>query len=260
MPAPDLRARSVSELVDAAVALYRQNAAQYILVAALAYAPLLILQLLLPGALGRTPDAPDAAAGVSFIVTSLASLVTYALVSGAVIGAGSQIYLGHHVDLATIVRETLPRMPALILSGLYRGFFYALGLLLFLVGSLYFIAKYFAVDPAIVIEGKSAGAALSRSADLSKGRKRHILNTLLLVYITYFVLLMGLTIVGALAGSEVVVLVVSSLFTIVVYPVIALTQMLLYYDARIRAEGFDLEHMAGALDAAQGGRGGASVA
>jgi hypothetical protein len=37
--------------------------------------------------------------------------------------------------------------------------------------------------------------------------------------------------------------------TIMVYPVVAITEALLYYDTRIKSEGLDIELMAGALDA-----------
>jgi hypothetical protein len=41
--------------------------------------------------------------------------------------------------------------------------------------------------------------------------------------------------------------VLQSLYTVVAYPLIGITQMILYYDTRIRAEGFDIELMTGAL-------------
>ena len=34
------------------------------------------------------------------------------------------------------------------------------------------------------------------------------------------------------------------------YPVVAITEALLYYDARIQSEGLDIELMAGALESA----------
>ena len=45
---------------------------------------------------------------------------------------------------------------------------------------------------------------------------------------------------------------VSSVAAIPVYPVVAITEALLYYDARIRSEGLDIELMTDALDAPSG--------
>jgi hypothetical protein len=50
--------------------------------------------------------------------------------------------------------------------------------------------------------------------------------------------------------SNVVTIMVATLFTIVGAPIIAITNMILYYDCRIRGEGFDIEHMAAAMDRA----------
>jgi hypothetical protein len=43
--------------------------------------------------------------------------------------------------------------------------------------------------------------------------------------------------------------VLQTLYTVVAYPLVGITQMILYYDARIRAEGFDIEVMTGSLGA-----------
>ncbi len=147
----------------------------------------------------------------------------------------------------------LPRVPAVLLGGFLKYLLMMVGLLCFLVGILYVFARYFAVATSIVLEGRGAVGALARSSELSRGRKRHILNTLLLVAIMYFFLSLGATAVARLTGSSVVILVVSTAFTIVAYPVVGLTEMVLYYDARIRAEGFDIEMMARGLEPAAPG-------
>jgi hypothetical protein len=55
--------------------------------------------------------------------------------------------------------------------------------------------------------------------------------------------------VGALLlGSLVAQAIVVSIYTILVYPVIAITEALLYYDARIKSEGLDIQLMASELD------------
>ena len=60
--------------------------------------------------------------------------------------------------------------------------------------------------------------------------------------------------VGGLTKSTVLVHRPLHRFQIVAYPVVGLTGMLLYYDCRIRGEGFDIERMA----ASHGGRPGAA--
>ena len=90
------------------------------------------------------------------------------------------------------------------------------------------------------------------STSLTSGRKRHVLNTLLLVWIIYVLLSGCLLFATAAMKSQVLTLVVGSVYQIVAYPVFGLTTMLLYYDCRIRAEGFDIEQMAASLGAGPG--------
>ena len=241
-----LRSRTVSEIVDAAFALYRRNAMQYILVTALASSPLLILQLLLPDA---AQPAPGNLLSWPVVALSVASWITYSLMSAVVVKLGSQVYLGAEPDLAQTVREVLPQLPAVMVAGLLKATLLFAGLLCFLVGAIYVVARFFAVSTTVVLEGQGPFSAFGRSSELSRGRKRFIFNALILVWIIYTVLNFGVLSLAGIPKSAVITIVASSAFTIVAYPVIALTEMLLYYDARIRGEGFDIEQMAAALDA-----------
>ena len=247
-----LRARSVSEIVDATFQLYRQDALQYISITALAYAPWVILRLLfLPGQ-GLTPAGPNVPTTtlLVLVVGGLGTWFSFALMSAVIVRLGSDAYLGEPGgrDIWRTVREVLPRFPAILLAGIYKYLLLVLGILCFLFGAFYVVARYFAVDAAIVLEGRTAWQALGRSSALSKGRKRHILNALVLIWIIYFVLNVGVTLTAQIGGSAVVMLVASTAFTIVAYPLIGLTEMILYYDARVRGEGLDIELMAQGLD------------
>jgi hypothetical protein len=240
-----LRARTVSEIVDTAFALYRQHAAQYILVTAVAFSPLLILQLLLPDSMQPSPGN----LGVSVYGTAVASWLTYSLMSAVLVKLASQTYLGGQPNLGETWREVAPQIPAILVASLLKAVLLFVGLFAFIVGAFYVVARFFAVSTAIVLEDKGPWEAFGRSSELSRGRKRFILNALLLVYIIYTILSYGVLGLVGLIGNPIVAIVGSSVFTIVAYPLIGLTEMLLYYDARIRNEGFDIEQMAAAIDA-----------
>jgi hypothetical protein len=249
-----LRARSVSEIVDAAFQLYRRDAAQYVLVTAIAYAPWLVAQLLLLAAQGNAGTLSTTATGLA-VILGIGSWVAFSVMSAVVIRFGSDAYLDERPDLASSVRRVLPRVPAIMGAAILLSLLLALGLLVFFVGVLYVLARYFAVFQAIVLENAGVGEAFARSSALSKGRKRHVLNTLLLVFLIYFVLLIAVQMIAAMFSSQVIAMVLQTLFTIVAYPLIGISQMLLYYDARIRAEGFDIEMMAGSLRPVDGATG-----
>jgi len=246
-----LRPRTVSELVDAAIALYKRDAALYILAAAIGYTPYLILELffLRPDSLSN-----PFAGGLVTIVLSLASLVTTSFMSAVVVKLGSQAYLGNAPDLATTVAEVAPRVPALVVAAILKAALIIIGAMFLLVGALYVVARYFAVASVVVLEDKGPLSAFGRSSELSVGRKGHLLKALLLVFLIYFVLSLGVTAFASLAHSTVVTRVATAAWTIVGWPLVGLTEMVLYYDARIRGEGFDLEHLAASLDAGTAAR------
>jgi hypothetical protein len=239
-----LRARTVSEIVDAAFALYRQHATQYILVTAVAFSPLLIIQLFLTDATQPSVTNLTAVYG-----TAVASWLTYSLMSAVLVKLASQAYLGNQPNLGETLRAVVPQVPAILVASLLKAVLLFLGLFAFIVGAFYVIARYFAVSTVIVLEGKGPWEAFGRSTILSRGRKRFILNALLLVYIIYTLLSYGVLALVGITGNQIVTIVGSSVFTIVAYPLIGLTEMVLYYDTRIRGEGFDIEQMAAAIDA-----------
>ncbi|MDQ6610910.1 MAG: glycerophosphoryl diester phosphodiesterase membrane domain-containing protein [Gemmatimonadota bacterium] len=242
----NLRTRSVSEIVDAAFALYRRNAMQYIVITALATAPQLILTLLIQGTV--QPKAPGDL--LRLLPVYLLGIVTYSLVAGVVMRMGSDVYLGEEPDVGRTVKAVLPRVPALITGTLVTAILAAISMVLFILPVFYVLARFFAVQPAIVLENKGPLAALSRSGTLSYGRKWPILGTLVLVWGIFMILSVGITLLVTMIGSTILVLIASTLFSVLASPILHLVGMVLYYDARIRAEGFDVEHMSQSLGAA----------
>jgi len=239
-----LRPRSASEIVDAAFQILRAHYAQFVMCSALAYTPWLIVELMLAGSgsLAATPSMS------SSLVLVIGGWLMYALMSAVLIVCASQAYLGESVDVGIAVRRVLPRLPTVLLGAIVR---YACILLtaLTVVGPIYFAARLFALTPTIVLESESVRGALRRSSLLSAGRKWHVLNTLGLVAIIYWILLLGVQGAALWLGNKMLLMVVTAAFTIMVYPAVGITEALLYFDTRIKSEGLDIELMAGALDA-----------
>jgi hypothetical protein len=69
-----------------------------------------------------------------------------------------------------------------------------------------------------------------------------------LASLIYWVLAFGVQIGVAIVGNLFVQAIVGAVVTVMVYPVVAIAEALLYYDTRIKSEGLDIELMAGALD------------
>lgn len=257
MPAPVLRPRSASEIVDAAFQLLRAHYGQLVTCSAIAYAPLLLLRLLVVGDPMRFLGADPAAIQNDVLWATLAAFLggwlTFSLMSAVLQVCASQAYLGEEVDVGAAVRVALPRAPRVLAAAVLRFVAMAMGFTLFLFPVLWVVALLFAVTPIIVLERGGVWAALGRSAALSRGRKWHILNTLGLVAIIYYVIVLGVSLLGSIGGNFTISTTVSAVATVLVYPVVAITEALLYYDARIRSEGLDIELMTGALDPSPAG-------
>jgi len=120
--------------------------------------------------------------------------------------------------------------------------------------------RYGVAVPALVIEGLSPTAAIRRSIELTDGRLgRVLLLVICATLITYaaVVLFQGPFIAGALmAGLEttpgfwlnILGAVTGTIGTTLTTPFLIIGLALIYYDARIREEGFDLELSLAALD------------
>lgn len=245
-----LRPRSPSEIVDAAFQILRAHYAQFVMCAAIAYVPLLVLRLALledPRRMIERAAAQQPFWTWQYIVVTAASLVTYVLIGAVLVTITSQAYLGETVDAAEAVRRVGRRLAGIFVASLVSSIAIIVGLMLFIFPGIYLTARYFAVNSVLLLEDTSVVTAFQRSATLSKDRKRHIINTIGLAFLIFYVLLFGVTVISMMIGGYVLQTVASTVGVILIYPMVAITNVLLYYDARIQSEGLDLELMAGAL-------------
>src|SRR5256885_1025364 len=261
-----LRARSVTEIVDAAFQVYKRDAIEYVLVTAIAYAPLVVAQLIFIRGFTLAASSRINLSSTTAIVLGLLGFFSYALMNAAISRFSSDVYLDRPTGLAMVIRSVVPTVPRLIGATILFALVVMLGFIPVLIGAaitsalliflgvvfsffwvFYAFARFFAVFQIIVLENRGIITAFSRSGVLSRGRKGHIILTLMLVIVIFSVLSIAVTMVAALMGNAAGSVVLQSLYTGVAYPLIGITQMILYYDTRIRAEGFDIEVMTGAL-------------
>lgn len=257
MTVPSLRARSATEIVDASFQILKAHYAQLVVCSAIAYVPLLLLRLFVIGDtarfLGASPGAMRAGLMMTTIWSMLGSWITFAIMDAVLLVCASQAYLGERVDVGDAVRRVLPRTIAVLVSSLLKYVLMIVAFVLFVFPMLYVVARYFAITQAIVLEDAGVFGSFSRSSALSNGRKMHVLGTLLLVVVIYYLLVFGISLVASIPGNFVLQTVASGVASILVYPVVAIAETLLYYDARIQSEGLDVELMTGALAPASPG-------
>jgi hypothetical protein len=144
-----------------------------------------------------------------------------------------------------------------VVSGLLMVF----GMMALFLGTCWMMLRYGMSVPALVVENLSPNDAIRRSIELTQGRLgRVFLLVLCAMMVTYAAMLIfqgPFTVAALMAGPESVLgfwlniagAVTGTIGTTFTTPFLIIGLALLYYDARIREEGFDLELTLQALDA-----------
>jgi hypothetical protein len=234
-----LRQRSSTELVDATFQVYRKDPLPFILTGAVVYVPWLLIRLLFGFGLGDQPtDIGEtfAMAGGILVVYAIASAITSLLTR--------DVYFNRPADFGAAVRGALPKVPSIIIATALSFVAYFFGLLLLILPFFYVLARLFALRQAVMLEDKSVGAAFSRTSQLSRGITGHVFLTLMLVAVLTMAVNIGAAMLALMIPSVIAQNVLTTAVTTVVFPLFGITETLLYYDARIRKEGFDVEYLA----------------
>ncbi|MFZ3266257.1 MAG: glycerophosphoryl diester phosphodiesterase membrane domain-containing protein [Terriglobales bacterium] len=260
----DLRPLTLGELLDRCFFLYRKNFLLFSGIMALPYLVLLAFQL---AGIGFQTWRSTAGVAVSVLWT-LATLVLTLGVTAASQGA-TVIAVSHlHLDQPTSIMESFAGIKgrilylALIMIG--YGIGVGVGFVLLIVPGIILALMWALTIPVAVLEDKGLRDSVNRSAELTKGsRGRVFVVYLLFLVLTYAVIMVWelpiLAVVGVTARSHPGVgvplwaLIALQVGTFVsqclVGPLMTIGLSLLYYDQRVRKEGFDLQHMMATLDA-----------
>jgi len=302
VPADAFRPRSISELLDASIQLFRTH-----------YSELLVMSMIavLPQVAANTynlavliPKYGDRATLYSLPVT-LVALLWFVLADSALLVAASDAYLGLGIDRRKAFRQALGRSGTIVWASVLKylfiwlifmavmiATFVAAGVvgavasgigaavggvgitgrpgtallvvmavlavlvtLAILVFMMIPFARLFAYRVAIVLERRGASASLHRSSNLVRGSTVKVILTFLLVlaiYLAVYGLIFAM--VAIPSGSVLIAQSTVGVLGLFIYPIIPIVTTLLYYDLRIRKEGYDIELMAGELDSGLGMR------
>jgi hypothetical protein len=249
-----LRPLSTSELLDRTFHLYRNNFLLFVGITALPQLVALALQL---GTATMILQRQLAGVGVMSIAAGLASYIAIEVSHAATIMAVSNLHLDREASIGSSYSLARPSMLRVV--GISMGVAIATGiaLMFLIVPGIYLALAWSLSIPVTVIEGGGLNASTKRSKSLSKGsRGRIFVVALLMIVLTWVV--SALIQFGFLASSGVVGLhdpasrqaltvVVQAaggfISTSLVGPLLTIALTLVYYDQRVRKEGFDLQLM-----------------
>ena len=290
----DLRPLSIGELLDRTFRIFRKHFLTFVLIAIIMQLPVSILQVgsalmvnnFALGTMAGNPfDNPEIILPTMLVSLGIgfASFIITQVGTAALTQAVSDSYLGRTVSFDSAFSRMGNTWFKLILATIVGGFFMfgllipimlgsfipCLGFFIALIGMFFLGAVasilFSLLPPVVVLERASVIDAVKRAWTLSRLRFWWVLGYLVLLTVLTFVIIFGpAAIIGVVLGlvlGEMSILVQSIVqqsatlvLTAVFLPIRIAAITLMYFDLRIRFEGFDLVVLASAnetvLDAA----------
>jgi len=253
-----LRPLSLSELLDRTFFLYRKHFILF--VGIIAIPQLAVLGVQIGGAALRLRGSMIAAA-LGTLVGVVVNLIALTASHAATVMAVSDVHLERPTSIGAAFAAIKGRLLGVmgIMFGVGLGIF--IGLLLLIIPGIYLALAWSLAIPVTVLEGTGLNDTVTRSSFLTKGdRGRVFVIYLLLVilewvvmFIIQFPLLLVVGIIGirdpvqAQGWMTIFSSIGAFLSTSLVGPLLTIGLTLIYYDERVRKEGFDLQLMMATL-------------
>ena len=248
---PLLLERSLGDILNETFVIYGRHFAKFLGLAGAVQIPATLILL-----------APIENAAI-YIILNLISLIALVSIFGATIYAVGQHYLTDSVTVVDCYRRLIWRLVSMAILAAIFAVITIMGLLLlsfvgvtlysFAVATMLILGAYIVpalVGPVVIIEGVKTIAALQRAFELARQNVLRMIWDLLVFFLVAF----GLGFVlftpfilffpsetDALSRTLVVVSLIAP--AVVVPPVLSIAITLLYYDLRVRNEGFNIEKL-----------------
>ena len=186
-------------------------------------------------------------------ISSLLQVCAVLLATAACFRAIAQAYLGEETDWRSSLAYALHLAPSLLLLTLLYVLGIVLGLFAFVAPGIWLYVAWAFAMPVLLVEGVRGRAALGRSFRLVQGRWWRTFGVIVVGFL--FALIMSTLVQAAFfvgiavgADNDTLVLVLSAVAGIlglaVSTPFQAALLTVLYFDLRVRKEGFDLQLLA----------------
>ena len=250
MRVPVLRPMSLGEVLDTAFGIYRQLFIPLLVVSILTQSIPLAIGLFVEAAGGITqqPGLWALSMGLSLVLGSVGTAASTFLIA--------ETYLGSTLPVGEAFLRSTPYMGRLIGTSLLVSLMMGLGFLLLVVPGVIIACGLILTPAALVLEDIPGGtAAMGRSWALTKGQRGKIFGSLMVAVILLFIpgMAIGAFAVASASGDmtettlKLMSQLVVSVLQILVYPFFYALTTVLYYDMRVRKEGYDLEMLATSL-------------
>jgi hypothetical protein len=262
-----LRPLGLGELLDRSFFLYRKHFVLFVGIVALPHLIVLAVQLIGVGFGSQSGGMFAARYWLWLMPTLVIQLIVSAASQGATVIAVSNVHLDREATISSAFAGIKGRILGLSGIMIVVGIGVVIGCFFLLIPGVFLALVLALVIPAAVLEGTGLVDSIARSWELTKGTRLRIL----VIYILYlfllyaFILLWEIPVIAGIgvfasrhhAGlvplwTQIVIPICSFLSVSLATPLITIALSLVYYDQKIRREGFDLQHMMSMLDSAPG--------
>lgn len=277
-----LRPMSYGDILDEMFDLYKSNFVLFVGIIALVYIPLNFVSHLVTSAAtremlsnativnpGSSPADPGAAfdalgpmwlmLGKLWLLAAI-SLPFHFMAMGASTWAISKRYLGETVTILSAYKDIRTRLLPLIVTSIPVVIVVYLGLACCCLPGIPLVILAAFVPSVIILENKGYIDAIVRSAELAAKEWSRILVVLILLTVLWVLVIAVVTVPFQVLTSDakpdalisgplgIVYSLTQGIAQCVATPIWLITLVLLYYDVRVRREGFDLELLAASIN------------
>jgi hypothetical protein len=187
-------------------------------------------------------------------VVGILTLILYAIATAACFKAVGDAYLGSRADWRTSLSFAARRFHSVLWVTFLATIVSTLALILIIVPGVWLWFSFSMAVPVLLFEGVKGTSALSRSFRLVRGRWWAVAGAILCGYLIAAVIggvlqslvsaLVFTDVGNSVLGVAVVNAVANGIGQLVTTPFPAAVTAVVYYDLRVRKEGFDLQLMA----------------
>ena len=244
-----LRPFTVGEMIDAAFTIYKSRFKQLITVAAVIVVPLGIIQALLLASILTNPEEASLEGIGGLGAVAIAGLIVTQVATAALTLAVAGAYLNDDSTWQSVLGSAFGRMFTILGASILFALALFAGLFGLIVGAAIVGAGLGVFMPALMVERIGATASLSRSWGLTSGNRGRVFGMWLVATIIASIV-NGITgsVLGLAFSTEASAILANQLLAIVgavlTAPFMAAIVVVIYFDLRVRKEGFDLQMLA----------------
>jgi hypothetical protein len=247
----------IGEILSTAFGFYQRHWRTLLAIAAVVVVPFTLLQYLFGDQIrtrgeetanGVVVETASWAVGVAGLVTALAALLMFLVLTGAITRAVAAEVVGEDPGVEQSYRFGFHRLGSVLLVSVLVGLATVGGLILLVIPGIYIGVRLAVSIEALVVEGRRGTQAMGRSWELVGGHWWHAFGTLLVAGLLTGVVNSLITLPFG-DTSWFVQGLVAAVATVVTLPYGVLVGVLLYLDLRARKERLTLESLRADLQA-----------